>query len=349
MCDAHLDLTTEAESWNGNVIARLGEGAQGEVLLGDNMDGRGHVAIKVGLRVGAIDREAAVLSAMTGVAGFPKVLHYKAAGPNDGGMLVMELLGPSVQDLWQRTLSRTHVVSPTLLRVARGALRRLRQLHLAGFVHNDVKPANLLLGASSGSLRQANEIHLIDFGLASRCGAACEPSHHNDAEPQQPIGTPSFASLAAHQRRRPMRPVDDIESLVYTLAYLAVGQLPWTEASCATAAAMKRQLLADGCDALLDTCPLADVMMSGGHCADVAYPLHALWAEVVRCHGHGHGHGRGASVDYDACFAALGGGGDLSGHDETTPAVELNNAQLHLDDVLCEARGTLLPGGLYRP
>jgi serine/threonine protein kinase len=211
MCDAHLDLTTEAESWNGNVIARLGEGAQGEVLLGDNMDGRGHVAIKVGLRVGAIDREAAVLSAMTGVAGFPKVLHYKAAGPNDGGMLVMELLGPSVQDLWQRTLSRTHVVSPTLLRVARGALRRLRQLHLAGFVHNDVKPANLLLGASSGSLRQANEIHLIDFGLASRCGAACEQSHHNDAEPQQPIGTPSFASLAAHQRRRPMRPVDDIE------------------------------------------------------------------------------------------------------------------------------------------
>ena len=42
-------------------------------------------------------------------------------------------------------------------------------------------------------------------------------------------GTPTFASLAAHYSRRPMRPVDDIESLVYTLAYLAAGGLPWED------------------------------------------------------------------------------------------------------------------------
>lgn len=202
----------EADASQLNVLAHLGAGAHGEVLLGERMDGGGRVAIKLGLRHGAIDREHAVLSAMAGIAGFPKVLHHSPAGIHGGGTLVMELLGPSIEDLWGRTLMHSHISAPSVLRVGRGAVRRLRQLHLAGFVHNDVKPANLLLGAPTASARWAGAIHLIDFGLSSRCGAARDGTLSLTPPPRdEPIGTPSFASLAAHQRLRAMRPVDDIE------------------------------------------------------------------------------------------------------------------------------------------
>lgn len=378
---------------NLNVIARLGEGAHGEVLLGESMDGHGLVAIKVGLKRGCIDREAAVLTAMDGVAGFPKVLHTRSGGDQHSGVLVMELLGPSIQDLWHRTLMRQHVSASTVLRVGRGALRCLRQLHLAGYVHNDIKPcvsasrsatspllhyclaplrahpkvawiepvlrsANLVLGVSAGSStreslskppgpspRYAREIHLIDFGLTTRIGTGFEPSEGAAIpEAYEPTGTPSFSSLAAHHRQRPMVPADDIEALVYTLAYLAVGTLPWTGEPFVDAARMKHQMLTDGCELLTDTCPIAEIV-GDGHCPDVGHALEGLWAEVTRCQGRGHGHGRHALVDYDACLAALSCG--CGAQEAAEEAFELSMpSEL---DAAREAGGTLLPEGYYRP
>ena len=191
------------------VTKRLGEGAHGDVLLGELSSGE-RVAVKVGLRVGTIAREAAVLSAMSGVAGFPVLLHHEAAGQRaPGGVLVMGLLGPSLEDLRQSVSEREHLPAPTVLRIGRGALRRLRQLHLAGFVHNDVKPGNILLGGDVS--RRAMQIHLIDFGLVTRAFTGA-PSEGCPVQHQGLIGSAMFGSLAAHQHRRAMRPVDDIEA-----------------------------------------------------------------------------------------------------------------------------------------
>lgn len=41
-------------------------------------------------------------------------------------------------------------------------IERLRKLHELGFVHNDIKLENILVGH-----KESNLIHLIDFGLAS--------------------------------------------------------------------------------------------------------------------------------------------------------------------------------------
>jgi hypothetical protein len=82
-----------------------------------------------------------------------------------------------------------------------------------------------------------------------------------------------------------MRPADDIESLAYVLAFLAAGSLPWQGQPDAVALSMKRELLT-GRSAL--------------ECGEAAAALQALWAEVMRCHA-------GASLDYEACMAALGG------------------------------------------
>ena len=121
----------------------------------------------------------------------------------------------------------------------------LHQLHLAGYVHNDVKPGNLLLGRGA----TASALHLIDFGLATLAADMCPDSAWRR---DMLKGTPSFASLAAHYSRRPMRPVDDIESLVYTLAYLAVGGLPWEGLPEAEVAQLKKRAMTEGCHVFTD-------------------------------------------------------------------------------------------------
>lgn len=114
-CDGSLKRT---------VPRRLGKGLHGEVLLGESSSSGQQVAIKVGFRRGDIEREASVLSAMAGVAGFPKVLLNEP--PNEqskGGVLVMELLGRTPAQPLRRplcvgswpigSLTGLHACSPT--------------------------------------------------------------------------------------------------------------------------------------------------------------------------------------------------------------------------------------------
>ena len=99
-----------------------------------------------------------------------------------------------------------------------------------------------------------------------------------------------------------MRPVDDIESLVYTLAYLAAGGLPWDDLPEPEVAELKKRAITEGSHVFTDTI----------HSATVATALQAMWVEVMRCRGDGRepvgSPSRAANVDYDVCIAALRGG-----------------------------------------
>jgi len=91
-----------------------------------------------------------------------------------------------------------------------------------------------------------------------------------------------------------MRPVDDVESLAYALAFLGAGGLPWQGKPDDIVLGMKRELMAGA----LGRSSITDALRSD---ADAA-ALEALWAEVRRCHSGE------AQVDYEACLVALGGG-----------------------------------------
>ena len=277
---------------------QLGSGHYGEVLLGRSTR-HGRVAIKIAkdqqdtAAQPHLAREALVLSTLQGESGFPALHHYgrqEVLGqPCD--VLVMELLGASVEDLCWKHAGGTHFKAPTVLRLGRDVIRNLRKLHLAGFVHNDLKPSNLLLGPPGSATE--SELHLVDFGISTRADEPVAPSSSRGGS-EGTRGTPSFASVAAHEGKRPTRAADDLESLCYCLVFLAMGSLPWQWESAEQAVRMKRNMIADGEEYFEEL---------DRHFGSVATALRALWAEVVRANAEG------GDVDYSVCEEALGTAG----------------------------------------
>lgn len=135
-------------------------------------------------------------------------------------MLVMELLGPTLESLLEKCGRRLSL--KTVLMVADQLIRRLEQLHSKHYVHRDVKPENFLLGVG----KSEGTIHLIDFGLAREFNNPVTGAHMTCLESRRFVGTARFASVNTHagveQSRR-----DDLESLGYLLVYLSKGRLPW--------------------------------------------------------------------------------------------------------------------------
>ena len=197
----------------------LGKGQFGKVFRGSS-DMHGEVAIKV-MPDGAptheqsrLALEAVILRTMSGKRGFP-TLYYDARQTIFGqksDVLVMSLLGKPVES----TLG-THGAehSATVLKIGRDIIQCLRSLHGAGYIHNDIKPLNILFGVP-GSDRQ-EDAHLLDFGTATCTEGLEDPDGCLVPVDETTTltaggGTPLYASLAQLEGR-PTRPVDDIESL----------------------------------------------------------------------------------------------------------------------------------------
>lgn len=90
---------------------------------------------------------------------------------------------------------------------AKAMLHAVKTLHRAGFVHRDIKPGNFC------------DHKLIDFGL---CRSLRSPRRRGPGF----RGTLRYASLGAHAGRE-LGIEDDLVSLVYVIAEMASGRLPW--------------------------------------------------------------------------------------------------------------------------
>ncbi|CAN1120160.1 Casein kinase 1-like protein HD16 [Linum perenne] len=162
-----------------------------------------------------------VYSNLNGCYGLPLV-HYKGQ-QGDYYILVMDMLGPSLWDVWN---SNNQMLSEQMAAcIAVEAISILEQLHARGFVHGDVKPENFLLG-QPGTPHE-KKLYLVDLGLASRWKDATSGRHVDyDQKPDVFRGTVRYASVHAHLGRTGSRR-DDLESLAYTLIFLLRGKLPW--------------------------------------------------------------------------------------------------------------------------
>ena len=264
------------------VISRLGEGRFGDVLLCHDARGGKQYAVKMALRATAeLTREARVLSAMRVHDGFPTFVHHQPARSDQGELLVMEVLGSSLQERWREATMRD---SRSVARVAAGVLRCLRHLHTAGYVHNDLKPENILFRANGST--GVDTVNLIDFGRAT-CPGLPELARVGG------VGSHRWASSAAHNGHCTSA-VDDLESAFYVFAFLITGHLPWEQERWSHVADMKHTLLTrDECEIFLAGC---DARTRSSPSADA---LRLLWTELTSSRR------LEKDADYDLCVEAF--------------------------------------------
>ncbi|MDP4500557.1 serine/threonine-protein kinase [Nonomuraea turcica] len=197
------------------VVARLGEGGQGSVFLGESPDGQ-RVAIKMLHARYAADadtrrrflREAEVAAR---VAAFCTARVIGTGLVAERPYIVSEYVpGPSLDELVKRDGPRT---GSGLERLAVSTLTALASIHSAGIVHRDFKPSNVILGPEGPVV--------IDFGIAR----AIDHVTSNTSL----LGTPAYMSpeqLSAET----LTPASDMFSWAGTMVFAASGRIPFSGA-----------------------------------------------------------------------------------------------------------------------
>lgn len=149
--------------------------------------------------------------------GIPNVYYVDSDG--DFNYLVMDLLGPNLEDLFNRCQRKFSL--KTVLMLADQMLARIEYLHNKKYIHRDIKPENFVIGIGETS----HVIHMIDFGLAKRY-IKKDGKHIPFRDDGDFIGTPRYGSINVHFGMTPGRR-DDLQSLAYVLMYFLRGSLPW--------------------------------------------------------------------------------------------------------------------------
>ncbi|CAF1067984.1 unnamed protein product [Rotaria sp. Silwood1] len=202
------------------VTTMIGSGSFGHIFEADDIHTREQVAIKFeshSLQYPQLAYEARVLKLISGT-GIPKIFWYGEV--DDYNVLVMEKLGPSIEDLL--CYCRRSFSLKTVLLLAEQMLKRLQHIHSRTFLHRDLKPDNFLMGVFAWSHR----LYLIDFGLSKRYIDSKTRRHIVYREGKGLTGTPRYASINSHLGKEQSRR-DDLEALGYVLVYLYEGRLPW--------------------------------------------------------------------------------------------------------------------------
>ncbi|KAI3678795.1 hypothetical protein L6452_38098 [Arctium lappa] len=200
---------------------KIGSGSFGELYLGVNIQSGEEVAIKlesVKTKHPQLHYESKIYVLLQGGTGIPNLKWFGVE--TEYNVMVIDLLGPSLEDLFNYCSRKFSL--KTVLMLADQLINRVEYMHARGFLHRDIKPDNFLMGLG----RKANQVYVIDFGLAKKFRDLQTHKHIPYRENKNLTGTARYASVNTHlgveQSRR-----DDLESLGYVLMYFLRGSLPW--------------------------------------------------------------------------------------------------------------------------
>eukprot|EP00096_Caligus_rogercresseyi_P010916 TRINITY_DN4121_c0_g1_i3.p1 TRINITY_DN4121_c0_g1~~TRINITY_DN4121_c0_g1_i3.p1 ORF type:complete len:337 (-),score=131.97 TRINITY_DN4121_c0_g1_i3:911-1921(-) len=210
------------------LVRKIGSGSFGDIYLGINITNGEEVAVKMeakDARHPQLFYESKLYKLLQGGIGIPHIRWFGIE--RDYNVLVLDLLGPSLEDLFNFCCRRFTL--KTVLMLGDQMIGRVEYLHSKNFIHRDIKPDNFLMGIG----RHCNKVFLIDYGLAKKYRDSRTRVHIAYREDKNLTGTARYASINAHlgieQSRR-----DDMESLGYVIMYFNRGSLPWQGLKAAT-------------------------------------------------------------------------------------------------------------------
>ena len=145
------------------LLCKIGRGAFGEIYSAIYKRTGQKVAIKkepAQSQYPQLQIEAKVYSILEGGMGIPRV--YMKSSSRENNIMVMDLLGPSLEDMLNYCGRKFTVKTTMMLGIE--LITRLEFIHHRNFIHRDIKPDNFVVGLGERS----NVIYLIDFGLSKQ-------------------------------------------------------------------------------------------------------------------------------------------------------------------------------------
>merc|ERR1712137_785737 len=147
---------------------------------------------------------------------------YLSGTEGEYNIMVLELFGPSLKDLFRR---HGHKFSmKVMLKLWEQMIDRLMFLHSRGIIHRDLKPDNFLTGISPDD----ENLYIMDFGLSKKYVDAGTGNHIPLCRREGFTGTPRYISVTVHNGWEPCRR-DDLISAGYVALHLFLRKLPWQQ------------------------------------------------------------------------------------------------------------------------
>ncbi|KAL6948530.1 hypothetical protein ACO0QE_000998 [Hanseniaspora vineae] len=202
---------------------KIGEGSFGVLFEGVNLINGVQVAIKFEPRKSEAPQlrdEYKTYKILNDCPGIPHAYYLGQQGLHN--ILVIDLLGPSLEDLFEWCSRRFSV--KTVVQVAVQMITLLEEVHNHDLIYRDIKPDNFLIGRPGTN--SENMVHLIDFGMAKQYRDPKTKKHIPYREKKSLSGTARYMSINTHLGREQSRR-DDMESLGHVFFYFLRGQLPW--------------------------------------------------------------------------------------------------------------------------